>query len=77
YFVYMLGQSALNMGVFVVIIAGFFGATTYNKYYNYLKLPDVLTFFNGKLFVPFVVIYRTVLVALGLAIFWPVVKSGI
>ncbi len=41
-------------GCFVGIIAGFVGATTYNKYYNYRKLPDVLTFFNGKRFVPFV-----------------------
>lgn len=77
YFVNILGQPALNMGVFVGIIAGFIGATTYNKYYNYRKLPDVLTFFNGKRFVPFVVIYRSVLVALVLAIFWPIVQTGI
>lgn len=77
YFVNILGQPALNMGVFVGIIAGFVGATTYNKYYNYRKLPDVLTFFNGKRFVPFVVIYRSVLVALGLAVFWPMVQTGI
>ncbi|MYN69983.1 PTS transporter subunit EIIC [Streptococcus suis] len=77
YFVNILGQPALNMGVFVGIIAGFVGATAYNKYYNYRKLPDVLTFFNGKRFVPFVVIYRSILVALCLAIFWPVVQTGI
>ncbi len=68
YFVNILGQPALNMGVFVGIIAGFVGATAYNKYYNYRKLPDALTFFNGKRFVPFVVIYRSILVALCLAI---------
>lgn len=77
YFVNVLGQPALNMGVFVGIIAGFVGATAFNKYYNYRKLPDALTFFNGKRFVPFVVIYRSVLVALVLAIFWPVVQTGI
>ena len=44
---------------------------------NYRKLPDVLTFFNGKRFVPFVVIYRSVLVALILAVFWPLVQTGI
>ncbi|MGT2711861.1 PTS transporter subunit IIBC [Streptococcus oriscaviae] len=77
YFVNILGQPALNMGVFVGIIAGFVGATTFNKYYNYRKLPDVLTFFNGKRFVPFVVIYRSVLVALALAVFWPLVQTGI
>ena len=77
YFVNILGQPALNMGVFVGIIAGFVGATAYNKYYNYRKLPDALTFFNGKRFVPFVVIYRSILVALCLAVFWPVVQTGI
>ncbi|MGT2754411.1 PTS transporter subunit IIBC [Streptococcus ovis] len=77
YFINILGQPALNMGVFIGIIAGFVGATAYNKYYNYRKLPDVLTFFNGKRFVPFVVIVRSVLVALILAIFWPVIQTGI
>ena len=77
YFVNILGQPALNMGVFIGIIAGFVGATAFNKYYNYRKLPDALTFFNGKRFVPFVVIYRSVLVALILAVFWPLVQTGI
>ena len=77
YFVNILGQPALNMGVFVGIIAGFVGATTFNSYYNFRKLPEVLTFFNGKRFVPFVVIYRSVLVAVFLSLFWPLVQTGI
>jgi len=77
YFVNVLGAPALNMGVFVGIIAGFVGATAYNKYYNYRKLPDALSFFNGKRFVPFVVIWRSTVVALVLAIIWPVVQYGI
>ena len=77
YFVNLLGQPALNMGVFVGIIAGFVGATTFNRYYNFRKLPEVLTFFNGKRFVPFVVIYRSVLVAIILSLFWPLVQTGI
>ena len=77
YFVNVLGQPALNMGVFVGIIAGFVGATTFNSYYNFRKLPEVLTFFNGKRFVPFVVIYRSVLVAIVLSLFWPLVQTGI
>ena len=77
YFVNVLGQPALNMGVFVGIIAGFVGATTFNCYYNFRKLPEVLTFFNGKRFVPFVVIYRSVLVAIILSLFWPLVQTGI
>ena len=77
YFVNVLGQPALNMGVFVGIIAGFVGSTTFNRYYNFRKLPEVLTFFNGKRFVPFVVIYRSVLVAIILSLFWPLVQTGI
>ncbi len=77
YFVSVLEAPALNMGVFVGIIAGFVGATAYNKYYNYRKLPDALSFFNGKRFVPFVVILRSVIVAIILSIVWPVIQSGI
>ncbi|HEL0558748.1 glucose-specific phosphotransferase system (PTS), IIABC component [Streptococcus equi subsp. zooepidemicus Sz105] len=77
YFTSVLESPALNTGVFVGIIAGFVGATAYNKYYNYRKLPDVLAFFNGKRFVPFVVILRSALVALVLALIWPVIQSGI
>lgn len=77
YFTSVLEYPALNTGVFVGIIAGFVGATAYNKYYNYRKLPDALTFFNGKRFVPFVVILRSAIVAIVLAFFWPVIQSGI
>ncbi|MEW4354390.1 PTS transporter subunit IIBC [Streptococcus pneumoniae] len=77
YFVSVLEAPALNMGVFVGIIAGFVGATAYNKYYNFRKLPDALSFFNGKRFVPFVVILRSTIVAVILSIVWPVVQTGI
>ena len=77
FFTSVLEAPALNMGVFVGIIAGFVGAMAFNKYYNYRKLPEALSFFNGKRFVPFVVILWSVIVSLGLAIIWPVIQSGI
>ena len=77
YFTSVLESPALNMGVFVGIIAGFVGATAFNKYYNYRKLPDALSFFNGKRFFPFVVILRSAIVALILSFLWPVVQTGI
>ncbi|WP_125848531.1 PTS transporter subunit IIBC [Streptococcus oralis] len=77
YFISVLEAPALNMGVFVGIISGFVGATAFNKYYNFRKLPDALSFFNGKRFVPFVVILRSVIAAILLAAFWPVVQTGI
>ena len=77
YFISVLEAPALNMGVFVGIISGFVGATAFNKYYNYRKLPEALSFFNGKRFVPFIVIIRSTLAALLLSILWPAVQSGI
>ena len=77
YFVNILGRPALNMGVFVGIIAGFVGANAYNKYYNFRKLPDALSFFNGKRFVPLVVIFYSTVTAIILSVVWPVVQSGI
>jgi phosphotransferase system IIBC component len=77
YFTSVLGATALNMGVFVGIIAGFVGGTIYNKYYNYRKLPPSLEFFNGKRFVPMVVILWSVIVSIILAFVWPVIQGGI
>ncbi len=77
YFTSVLGSPALNMGVFVGIIAGFMGGILYNKYYNFRRLPNALSFFNGKRFVPLVVIFWSVIVSLILAVVWPLVQSGI
>ncbi|WP_242220769.1 PTS transporter subunit IIBC [Bacillus cereus group sp. BfR-BA-01380] len=77
YFTSVLGAPALNMGVFVGIISGFLGATLYNKYYNYNKLPQALAFFNGKRFVPFVVIVGSTITAIILSLVWPFIQSGL
>ena len=77
YFTNILGSPALNMGVFVGIIAGFVGGIVYNKFYNFRKLPDALSFFNGKRFVPLAVIFYSVIVSLVMAVIWPVVQAGI
>lgn len=77
YFTDILGAPALNMGVFIGIIAGFLGAALYNKYYNYNKLPKALDFFNGKRFVPFVVILGSVVTAIVLSIVWPFIQGAL
>ncbi len=77
YFTSVLGSPALNMGVFVGIISGFLGGIVYNKYYNFRKLPDALAFFNGKRFVPLVVILWSIIISIILALLWPVVQMGI
>ncbi|NBJ69898.1 PTS transporter subunit IIBC [Clostridium sp. 1xD42-85] len=75
YFTTILGAPALNMGVFIGIISGFAGAIIYNKYYNYSKLPQALSFFNGKRFVPFVVILWSVIIAFVMSIVWPFIQG--
>ncbi len=77
YFTSVLGAPALNMGVFVGIIAGFVGGVVYNKFYNFRKLPDALSFFNGKRFVPLAVIAYSTVISLIMAVIWPVVQTGI
>lgn len=77
YFTSVLGAPALNMGVFVGIIGGFLGGIVYNKYYNFRGMPDALSFFNGKRFVPLVVILWSAIVSLILAVVWPFVQLGI
>ena len=77
YFTSILGSPALNMGVFVGIIAGFIGANIYNKYYNFSKLPPALAFFNGKRFVPFVVILGSTVTAVVLSIVWPFIQGSL
>lgn len=77
YFTEILGAPALNMGVFVGIISGFLGASLYNKYYNFDKLPQALSFFNGKRFVPFVVILGSTIVAIIVSIVWPFVQGAL
>lgn len=77
YFTSVLGAPALNMGVFVGIISGFVGGVVYNKFYNFRKLPDALSFFNGKRFVPLAVIAYSTVISLIMAVIWPVVQTGI
>ena len=77
YFTSILGAPALNMGVFVGIISGFLGAYIYNKYYNFDKLPTALAFFNGKRFVPFVVILGSTIVAVIVSVIWPFIQGAL
>ncbi|MGL5545006.1 MAG: PTS transporter subunit IIBC [Cetobacterium sp.] len=77
YFTSVMGAPALNMGVFVGILSGFLGAVLFNKYQNFDKLPKSLAFFNGKRFVPFVVIFGSFVMATILSLIWPFVQWGL
>ncbi len=77
YFTTVMGAPALNMGVFVGILSGFLGAVLFNKYQNFDRLPKSLAFFNGKRFVPFVVIFGSFVMASILALVWLFVQWGL
>ena len=77
YFTEVLGRPALNMGVFVGVIAGFTGGVVYNRFYNFRRLPDALAFFNGKRFVPLAVMAASAAISLLLAVVWPLIQAGI
>lgn len=77
YFVEVLGNPALNMGVFVGIISGFVGGMVYNRFYNFRSLPDALAFFNGKRFVPLMAIVYSVFISIIACIVWPFIQTGI
>ncbi|MEC6813654.1 PTS transporter subunit IIBC [Photobacterium toruni] len=77
FFTTILGAPALNMGVFIGIISGYLGANLYNRYYDYARLPEALAFFNGKRFVPFMVIFYSVIIAFVLAVVWPLVQGAL
>lgn len=77
FFTNILGAPALNMGVFIGIISGYVGANLFNKYHDFARLPEALAFFNGKRFVPFAVIFYSVLIAFGLAAIWPVIQGAL
>ncbi|MBB5173166.1 PTS transporter subunit IIBC [Texcoconibacillus texcoconensis] len=77
YFIDVLGAPALNMGVFVGIISGFLGASLFNRFNTFDKLPDALAFFNGKRFVPFTVIGASVITSIVLAFTWPPIQTSL
>lgn len=77
FFTNILGAPALNMGVFIGIISGYLGANLFNRYHDFARLPQALAFFNGKRFVPFVVIFYSMIIAFALSIVWPLIQGAL
>ncbi len=63
--------------VFSGILLGFVAGNTYNKYSGFDKLPSWLSFFGGSRFVPFVVLYKSIIFAFLFALVWPWLNTGI
>lgn len=70
------GTYVLNIGVLGGIVAGCISASLYNRY-QAIKLPQALSFFGGRRFVPMVALVVTVPVAFLFAIIWPWIQFGL
>ncbi|ANX13313.1 PTS sugar transporter [Fictibacillus arsenicus] len=65
-----------DMSVLGGILAGVIAGLLYNKFYN-IKLPEWLSFFGGKRFVPIVTAGTMVLLGLVFGFIWPSIQMGL
>lgn len=66
----------INMGVLAGIITGLVGGAVYNRWSG-IKLPDFLSFFGGKRFVPIATGFFCLVLAAIFGYVWPPVQHGI
>lgn len=71
-----LGFEKFDMSVLGGILAGVIAGLLYNKFYN-IKLPEWLSFFGGKRFVPIVTAGTMVLLGLVFGFIWPSIQMGL
>lgn len=64
------GTYVLSIGVFGGIVAGCLSASLYNRYKD-VQLPQALSFFGGRRFVPMVALLVTIPIAFLFAVVWP------
>ena len=67
---------AVNMGVLSGIITGLVGGMVYNRWAD-IKLPDFLSFFGGKRFVPIATGFFCLILAAIFGYVWPPVQDAI
>ncbi|AUF83561.1 PTS sugar transporter subunit IIC [Mesoplasma syrphidae] len=77
FFINQSGVKALRFDALGGIIMGFIGASIFNKFYTFNKLPNSLAFFNGPRFVPFMVFIIVLPISCVLTVLWPAVQVGI
>lgn len=68
-------QAMINYGVLAGIIMGVVSAVLWQKYHR-TRLPEYLGFFNGRRFVPIVVGFAAVIVAIPMMLIYPLFNSG-
>lgn len=73
---YVGNQYVLDIGVLGGIVAGGLSAGIYNKYKD-IKLPQALSFFGGRRFVPMIALVMAIPVGLLFAVIWPWINFGL
>ncbi len=66
----------INMGVLAGIITGLVAGSAYNRWAD-IKLPDFLSFFGGKRFVPIATGFFCLVLAAAFGYIWPPVQNAI
>lgn len=72
----VMGIPTLQTGVFGGILVGIFAALVYRRYFN-ITLPDYLSFFAGKRFVPIVAASGAVIIGIAMVFVWPPLQYGL
>ncbi|QFP41725.1 PTS glucose transporter subunit IIB [Borrelia miyamotoi] len=72
----ILGIRTLETGVFGGIIVGSLTYSLHNSF-NKVEFPRVLGFFSGSRFIPIVVSFSSMILAVFMFMFWPFVQFGI
>ncbi|AHH10833.1 PTS transporter subunit EIIC [Borrelia coriaceae] len=73
---FMLGIKTLETGVFGGIIIGILTYYLHDKF-NKIDFPRVLGFFSGSRFIPIIVSFSSIILAVFMFIFWPFIQFGI
>ncbi len=71
-----MGVNSLQTSVFGGILVGAITAWAYNKFHT-IKLPNIISFFGGKRFVPLVVILLMIPLMFIFLVIWPYVGYGL
>ena len=72
----IFGIESIDTGVFGGILIGLISAWLFNRYYR-ISLPAYLGFFAGKRFVPIIVSFAAIGLAIVLAVVWPPIGAAI